>query len=65
MGEEKYQIVFKGDIAQGNDVNSVKKNLAALFRIGTDKIEQFFSGQPMVEKGHNALENQVSKTSVS
>ncbi len=42
MEKASYNIIFRGEIIEGRDTEEVKKNLASLFKVGDDKIEQLF-----------------------
>jgi len=46
----QYQLVFNGTVADGHNVNEVKRNLASLFKIDETKIEQLFTSLPIVVK---------------
>lgn len=46
----QYQLVFNGTVADGHNVNEVKRNLATLFKIDETKIEQLFTSLPIVVK---------------
>lgn len=43
-------VVFAGEILPGNDPDTVKQNLARLFKIDAAKVEAFFQGKPRVIK---------------
>ena len=43
MEKASYNIIFRGEIAEGRDIEEVKKNLASLFKVSDEKIEQLFS----------------------
>lgn len=45
-----YQIVFSGETAKGWEVDTVKKNLAKLFKADHKIIATLFSGHPVVIK---------------
>jgi hypothetical protein len=45
-----YQIVFSGEVADGWDVDTVKKNLSTLFNADPKVIATLFSGRPVVIK---------------
>ena len=47
MKETSYNIIFRGEIAEGQDVNKVKKNFGALFKVNDEKIDLLFSGRPV------------------
>ena len=46
----QYQLVFNGTVADGHNLNEVKRNLASLFKIDETKIEKLFSSLPIVVK---------------
>ncbi len=48
MEEKRYKIIYKGKTAQGRQVEEVKRNLASLLKLGNEKIEQLFSGKPVI-----------------
>ncbi len=50
MSEEKYDLVFKGQLVKSVELNVAKRNLAALFKITPEKTEALFSGKPVVLK---------------
>ena len=50
MNDEKYDLVFKGQLVKGIDSDNAKRNLAALFKIGIDKAEALFTGKPVILK---------------
>jgi hypothetical protein len=50
MAEQRYHIIFKGEIAKGESIEDVKKRLASLFNIQASKVESFFSNHPIVIK---------------
>ncbi|NIR17582.1 MAG: hypothetical protein GWN86_28210, partial [Desulfobacterales bacterium] len=50
MPGRRYRVVFEGKIAEGLQVQEVKRNLASLFRISEDRIERFFSGKRLAIK---------------
>lgn len=50
MSEEKYDLVFKGQLVKTVELNVAKRNLSALFKIGPEKTEALFSGKPVVLK---------------
>ncbi len=67
MGEKLYKIVFRGEIAPGQNIDEVKQKLAALYKGDISKIERkFFSGKPVVIKSkldhQSALKRQSSLT---
>lgn len=50
MSEQNFQVVFSGRITEGAELAQVKANVAGLFKVGVDKVEQLFTGQPVVIK---------------
>ena len=52
MGNESYDILFNGEICNGQNLEQVKQNVAALFKKTPDDIAHFFSGHPVtIKKG--------------
>ena len=45
-----YKIVFEGKIAEGCNIEDVKKNLASLYSVDVGEIERLFTGRPIVLK---------------
>jgi hypothetical protein len=54
--EEKYRVVFKGEIAPKADPAEVRRNLAAMYNVDLKEIERFFSGKRFVLKENADLE---------
>jgi hypothetical protein len=55
MNEEKFDLVFSGELVSGFDLTQVKKNIQALFRIDETKVEVLFSGKAIpLRKGLDA-----------
>lgn len=50
MSEEKFDIVFRGDIVLGSNLVQVKANLAKLFKLPAPKVEALFTGKSVVLK---------------
>ncbi len=50
MSQVKYQIIVSGQIIEGFDLATVKRNVAQLFKTEVGKIEPLFSGQAVVVK---------------
>jgi hypothetical protein len=50
MEETLYNVVFRGKIADGQDIERVKKNIAVLFKVERENIERLFSGKPVIVK---------------
>lgn len=47
---ERYKLLFHGETVEGQDCETVKRNLAALFRIDAEKINRLFSTLPITIK---------------
>ena len=52
MSEQHFEVVFRGDVEPGRSVMDVKEGLAKLFKADPARIEQMFSGKPVVIKGN-------------
>jgi uncharacterized RDD family membrane protein YckC len=50
MQEKCYNITFGGKVAQGHNIEEVKRNLAIIFKLDDGKIEQFFTGKKLMIK---------------
>lgn len=50
MADEKYNLVFKGQLAKGVALADAKKNIAQLFKVSAAKVDALFSGQAVVLK---------------
>lgn len=50
MEETSYSLIFRGVISDGQNAETVKKNIAEIFKVSNDKIERLFSGRPVVVK---------------
>ena len=48
MPEERYRISYRGKVAQGRNVEEVKRNLKSLFKLSNAKVEKLFSGKAFV-----------------
>lgn len=48
--EEKFNLVFRGQLVKGVDTAVAKRNLGQLFKIDAGKVEAMFSGKPIVLK---------------
>jgi hypothetical protein len=46
----QYQLVFNGTVADGRNLNEVKRNLASLFKTDETKMDQLFASLPIVVK---------------
>ncbi len=51
MSESRYDVVFRGEILSGFELEAVKQAFAALFKISEAKVEQIFSGARVTLKG--------------
>jgi TM2 domain-containing membrane protein YozV len=56
MGDKKYRVIFKGDVAAGVQIAEVKQKLAAGFKTDIAKIDKLFSGKRKVIKKDADLE---------
>ena len=52
MSEQHFDVVFRGDVESGQSVMIVKEGLAKLFKADAARIEQMFSGKPVVIKSN-------------
>lgn len=50
MSEDKYNVVFGGQVADGFTVENVKQNLSSRFQIPSDKVEKMFAQDSLVVK---------------
>lgn len=50
MAEERFDLMFRGDIVLGQPIAAVKERLQQLFKADAGKIEQLFSGRPVAIK---------------
>ena len=50
MSEECYEVIFRGDVLAGQSVVEVKQRLVQLFNTDAARIDQMFSGKPVVVK---------------
>lgn len=50
MAEQQFAIVFRGRLMAGADPVQVRANFARLFNIEAARVEQMFSGQPVIIK---------------
>lgn len=54
MSEPTYSLIFRGDLLDGFTANDVKANMARLFKIQAQSVENLFSGRPLIlKKGLN------------
>lgn len=55
MNDERYDLIFSGELVPGFELTQVKKNLQQLFRLDENKINALFSGKPIsLKKGVDA-----------
>jgi len=47
---QKYQVLFKGEVANGDNFNQTKYKLAKLFNLKKSEIEKLFSGKAIIIK---------------
>ena len=52
MSEQRFEVVFRGDVEPGQAVAEVKEGLIRLFNTDASRIDQMFSGKPVVIKGN-------------
>ena len=45
---QKYRILFKGEIDEGQELGTVKKRLTQLFKTSPERIEKLFTGKPIM-----------------
>lgn len=50
MADERFDLIFRGDIVLGQPLASVKQRLQQLFKADEAKIEQLFTGRPVALK---------------
>lgn len=50
MANKKFKLVYFGEIAEGHEITSVKKNIGQLFKIDEAKVEQFFTAESVTIK---------------
>ena len=46
----QYDVIFEGQVASGQDVEVVKKKLAAVFKLDEQAVSRLFSGRPVFVK---------------
>lgn len=54
-----FQLVFKGECAQGTDLQTARNNARALFKASVEQVERMFSGHPVVIR--NKLEQEQAE----
>lgn len=50
MSETRYNIIFKGEILDGYDLEQIKIDLAHLFKKEPEQVEKLFAGNPVILK---------------
>ena len=50
--ETRYKVLFSGEVEAGHDVETVKANIAALYKVPAERCESMFSGQLVTIKGN-------------
>lgn len=50
MSDRRFEVIFRGDVVPGQSLMDVKRRLAELFGAPATKVEQMFSGRPVVIK---------------
>lgn len=50
MSEQRYEVVFRGDVVPGQSIVDVKGRLVELFNAEPSRIDNMFSGRPVVIK---------------
>ncbi len=50
MSEERYNVVFKGELVRSFELDAVKKNVGQLFKMSGPKLEALFSGKTIILK---------------
>jgi uncharacterized Tic20 family protein len=50
MVEEKYRIVFYGEVALWSDVDEAKRNIGAMFKVNAATVEKMFAARPAIIK---------------
>lgn len=50
MSDERFEVVFRGDVVAGLPVMEVKQRLAQLFNADAERIDKMFFGRPVVVK---------------
>jgi len=56
---KKYKLVFNGDIADGNEIASVRNNLRLLFKITEPDVERLFTNTPATIKADLTYETAI------
>ena len=48
----RYKVIFSGQIAPGQQLDAVKSNVAALYKVSVERCEHLFSGRAVIVKEH-------------
>ncbi len=48
MSEQRYNVVFQGELVDGADLAAVQENIARLFKMDRQKVEALFTGKKVV-----------------
>jgi hypothetical protein len=56
MNEQKFRIIFKGEILPNANLEEVKKKLAAFYKVDASQVESLFSGKRFVLKENISLD---------
>jgi TM2 domain-containing membrane protein YozV len=56
MSQDKYRVVFKGEIQDGASPDDVKPKLAKILKLSDEKVAKLFSGKPIVIKKNASQE---------
>lgn len=59
MTDQRFEIVFRGDIVSGNSLADVKSRIQQLFKADSAQLERLFSGRPVVLK--RGLDSETSE----
>jgi len=52
MGEKRFRILFRGEIAEGRDQQKVKRALSSRFKLSPEILDEFFSGKREIVAGN-------------
>ncbi len=50
MADEKYNLVFRGELVRGADPEQARRNIGQLFKVSEAQVNALFSGKPVVLK---------------
>lgn len=57
MNQERYNVVFYGEIQEGHAVDEVKQRMISMFGLTREYLEQVFAGQPLMIKEQVSYED--------